>query len=122
VTSGDGDPQLIVRGRHFEFQRESVQYGRTRRGDALPEGAQVWADDRLGPCQERNWRLVASGAVLRRAAAGLAWQTNQSTITRGWWKLITSVRTQAVCSRKPFYRRPIRNAFHLARFIEDVRG
>src|SRR6202049_2357709 len=109
------------------FKRPSVHYGR------MPEpvtpyqkAAQVW-DERIGSArvQARNWRLMAFGCLLlsRGLAASLVWQSTQGTITPWVVEVDRLGQAQAGAPASPFYQPPDPQiAFHLARFIEDVRG
>ena len=109
------------------FKRSSVRYGHT----PVPEtpyqkAAQVW-DDRIGSArvQARNWRLVAFGCLGLAAglAGGLVWQAARGTITP-WVVQVDRVgQAQAIAPADASYRpTDPQIAFHLARFIEDVRG
>jgi type IV secretion system protein TrbF len=109
------------------FKRSSVRYGHT----PVPEtpyqkAAQVW-DDRIGSArvQARNWRLMAFGCLGLAAglAGGLVWQAARGTITP-WVVQVDRVgQAQAIAPADPSYQpTDPQIAFHLARFIEDVRG
>src|SRR6266481_4475633 len=79
------------------FKRPSVHYGRTPEPvTPYQKAAQIW-DERIGSArvQARNWRLMAFGCLFLSGglAASLVCQSTDPQI-----------------------------AFHLARFIEDVRG
>ena len=109
------------------FKRPSVHYGR------MPEpvtpyqkAAQVW-DERIGSArvQARNWRLMAFGCLFLSGglAASLVWQSTQGTITPWVVEVDHLGQAQAVAPASPFYQpTDPQIAFHLARFIEDVRG
>jgi type IV secretion system protein TrbF len=109
------------------FRRPSVHYGR------MPEpvtpyqkAAQVW-DDRIGSArvQAKNWRLMAFGSLFLSGglAAGLVWQSTQSTITPWVVEVDHFGQAQAVAPATAFYQpTDAQIAFHLARFIEGVRG
>ena len=109
------------------FKRSSVRYGHT----PLPEtpyqkAAQVW-DDRIGSArvQARNWRLVAFGCLGLAAglAGGLVWQAARGTITPWVVQVDRLGQAQAIAPADPSYQpTDPQIAFHLARFIEDVRG
>jgi type IV secretion system protein VirB5 len=109
------------------FKRPSVRYGRTPEPETpYQKAAQVW-DERIGSArvQARNWRLMAFGCLLLSAglAGGLVWQAARGTITP-WVVQVDSLgQAQAVAPAAPFYQpSDPQIAFHLARFIEDVRG
>ena len=109
------------------FKRSSVRYGHT----PVPEtpyqkAAQVW-DDRIGSArvQARNWRLMAFGCLVLAAglAGGLAWQAAKGTITPWIVQVDRLGQAQAIAPADPSYQpTDPQIAFHLARFIEDVRG
>ncbi|WP_425069592.1 conjugal transfer protein TrbF [Reyranella sp.] len=109
------------------FKRSSVRYGHT----PVPEtpyqkAAQVW-DDRIGSArvQARNWRLMAFGCLGLAAglAGGLVWQATRGTITPWVVQIDRLGQAQAIAPADPSYQpTDPQIAFHLARFIEDVRG
>ncbi len=109
------------------FKRSSVRYGHT----PVPEtpyqkAAQVW-DDRIGSArvQARNWRLMAFGCLVLAAglAGGLAWQAARGTITPWVVQVDRLGQAQAIAPADASYRpTDPQIAFHLARFIEDVRA
>jgi type IV secretion system protein VirB5 len=109
------------------FRRSAVHYGRTPQ-PATPyqRAAQVW-DDRIGSArvQARNWRLMAFGCLLLSAgfAGALVWQSARGTVTP--WVVevdqFGEARTLAPADASYQPGDP-QIAFHLARFIEDVRG
>ena len=109
------------------FKRSSVRYGHT----PLPEtpyqkAAQVW-DDRIGSArvQARNWRLMAFGCLVLAAglAGGLVSQAARGTITPWVVQVDRLGQAQAIAPADASYRpTDPQIAFHLARFIEDVRG
>jgi type IV secretion system protein VirB5 len=109
------------------FKRPSVRYGRTPEPETpYQKAAQVW-DERIGSArvQARNWRLMAFGSLILSGslAGGLVWQSARGTITPWVVEVDHFGQAQAVAPADPFYQ-PIdaQIAFHLARFIEDVRG
>lgn len=109
------------------FKRSSVRYGHT----PVPEtpyqkAAQVW-DERIGSArvQARNWRLMAFGCLGLAAglAGGLVWQAARGTITPWVVQVDRLGQAQAIAPAAPSYQpTDPQIAFHLARFIEDVRG
>src|ERR1700757_2881383 len=109
------------------FKRPSVHYGRTPQPvTPYQKAAQVW-DDRIGSArvQARNWRLMAFGCLLLSGglAAGLVWQSTQGTIPPWVVEVDHLGQARAVAPASPFYQpTDPQIAFHLARFIEDVRG
>jgi type IV secretion system protein VirB5 len=109
------------------FRRPSVRYGQT----PVPEtpyqrAAQVW-DERIGSArvQARNWRLIAFGNLFVAAglAAGLVWQSTRGTVVP-WVVQVdklgeAQVVAPAIADYKPTDPQV---AWHLARFIEQVRS
>jgi type IV secretion system protein TrbF len=109
------------------FKRPSVHYGRAP-APVTPyqKAAQAW-DDRIGSArvQARNWRRMAFGSLILSAglASGLIWQSTQGSITPWVVEVDRLGQAQSVGPANPFYQpTDPQIAFHLARFIEDVRG
>ena len=109
------------------FKRSSVRYGHTPVAETpYQKAAQVW-DDRIGSArvQARNWRLMAFGCLVLAAglAGGLVWQAARGTITPWVVQVDKFGQAQAVAPADASYRpSDPQIAFHLGRFIEDVRG
>ena len=109
------------------FKRSSMHYGRTPEPiTPYQRAAQVW-DERIGSArvQAKNWRLMAFGCQLLSGglAASLVWQSAQGTITPWVVEVDHLGQAQAVAPASSFYQpTDPQIAFHLARFIEDVRG
>src|SRR5438876_6819754 len=109
------------------FKRPSVHYGRTPEPvTPYQKAAQIW-DERIGSArvQARNWRLMAFGCLLLSGglAASLVWQSTQGTITPWVVQVDHLGQAQAVAPADNSYQpTDPQIAFHLARFIEDVRG
>jgi type IV secretion system protein TrbF len=109
------------------FKRPSVRYGRTPRPETpYQKAAQVW-DERIGSArvQARNWRLVAFGSLLLSSglAFALVWQSLRGTVTPWVVQVDRLGQAQAVAPADGNYQpTDPQIAFHLARFIEDVRG
>ena len=109
------------------FRRSSVRYGTT----AAPEtpyqrAGQVW-DERIGSArvQARNWRLAFFGmlALSGGLAAGLVWQSAHGTVTPWVVQIDKLGQAQAVAPAVADYRpTDPQIAWHLARFIEEVRS
>ena len=109
------------------FRRSTVRYGATPEPETPYQRAgQAW-DERIGSArvQARNWRLaffsmlVLSGGL----AAGLVWRTAHGTITPWVVQVDTLGQAQAVAPAVADYRpTDPQIAWHLARFIEEVRG
>jgi type IV secretion system protein TrbF len=109
------------------FKRSSVRYGRTPKLETpYQKAAQVW-DERIGSArvQAKNWRLMAFGCLLLSAglASALVWQSLRGTVTP-WVVQVDHIgQAQAVAPADSSYQpTDPQIAFHLARFIEDVRG
>ena len=109
------------------FKRPAVRYGKTPQPETpYQKAAQVW-DERIGSArvQARNWRLIAFGCLMLAGglAAALVIQSARGTI-QPWVVEIDrhgEARTiePAVADYEPS---DPQIAFHLARFIEQVRG
>ncbi|MBV9840615.1 MAG: conjugal transfer protein TrbF [Sphingomonadaceae bacterium] len=109
------------------FRRSEVRYGRTPEATTpYQRAAQAW-DDRIGSArvQARNWRLMAFGSLLLSGglAAALVWTSATGRIVP-WVVQVDRVgQAQAVAPADADYRpTDPQIAFHLARFIEAVRG
>jgi type IV secretion system protein VirB5 len=109
------------------FKRPSVHYGRTPEPvTPYQKAAQVW-DDRIGSArvQAKNWRLMAFGclALSTGLAGSLVWQSTQGTITPWVVEVDRLGQAQRVAPANTDYLpTDPQIAYHLARFIEDVRG
>ena len=109
------------------FKRSAVHYGRTPQPvTPYQKAAQVW-DDRIGSArvQARNWRLMAFGCLFLSAgfAAALVWQSAQGSITPGVVEVDRLGEAKAVAPANSTYKATDPQiGFHLARFIEHVRG
>ena len=109
------------------FKRSSTHYGK------MPEpvtpyqrAAQVW-DDRIGSArvQARNWRLMAFGCLFLAGgfAAALTWQSTRGTIVPWVVEVDRLGQAQTVAPAVADYQpSDPQIAFHLARFIEQVRS
>jgi type IV secretion system protein TrbF len=108
------------------FRRPTVRYGVTPQPETpYQRAAQVW-DDRIGSAraQARNWRLAFFGALLMSSglAAGLVWQSARGTVTPWVVQIDKLGQAQAVAPALADYRpSDPQIAWHLARFIEEVR-
>ncbi len=108
------------------FKRPSVRYAKTPEPTTpYQKAAQVW-DERMGSArvQARNWRLMAIGCLATTATFGLAlvWQSTQGTIVPFVVEVDRLGAAQAVAPATANYRpTDPQIAFHLARFIENVR-
>ncbi|MFG1235585.1 conjugal transfer protein TrbF [Xanthobacter autotrophicus DSM 597] len=109
------------------FKRPSTHYGKT----PVPEtpyqrAAQVW-DERIGSArvQAKNWRLMAFGCLFLSAgfAAALVWESARGTVVPWVVQVDDLGQAQAVAPAVADYRpTDPQIAYHLARFIEQVRG
>lgn len=109
------------------FKRTTTTYGQT----PVPEtpyqkAAQVW-DERIGMArlQARNWRLMAFGclSLALLLSAGVIWQAGRSTITPYVVEVDTLGDVRAVGPATEHYEpTDAQIAYHLARFIENVRS
>ena len=109
------------------FKRPSVRYGRTPKPETpYQKAAQVW-DERIGSArvQAKNWRLMAFGSLLLSSglAFALVWQSLRGTVTPWVVQVDRLGQAQAVAPADGNYQpTDPQIAFHLARFIEEVRG
>jgi type IV secretory pathway TrbF-like protein len=109
------------------FRRPSVRYGHTPRPETPYQRAgQVW-DERIGDArvQAKNWRLAFFSmlALSSGLACGLVWQSARSTITPWVVQIDKLGQAQAVAPAQADYRpTDPQIAWHLARFIEQVRS
>ena len=109
------------------FKRPSVRYGRTPEPETpYQKAAQVW-DERIGSAriQAKNWRLMAFGSLLLSSglAFGLLWQSMRGTVTPWVVEVDRIGQAERVGPATSDYQpTDPQIAFHLARFIEDVRG
>ena len=109
------------------FKRSTVHYGRAPEPvTPYQRAAQVW-DERIGSArvQAKNWRLMAFGCLFLTAglAGGLVWQSAQGTITPWVVEVDRVGQAQTVAPANSTYQpTDPQIAFHLARFIEHVRG
>ena len=109
------------------FKRPSIRYGQTPE-PATPyqRAAQAW-DDRIGSArvQAKNWRLAFFGtlALSGGLAGGLVWQSTRGHIVPWVVQVDRLGEAQAVAPAEAGYRpTDPQVAFHLARFIEQVRA
>ncbi|QSR21087.1 conjugal transfer protein TrbF [Hyphomonas sp. KY3] len=108
------------------FRRPSVRYSKTPEPvTPYQKAAQVW-DERIGSArvQARNWRLMAFGSLLLSAglSAALVWQSAQGTIVPYVVEVDRLGAAQAVLPAIADFRpTDPQIAYHLSRFIENVR-
>lgn len=109
------------------FKRPAVHYGKTPQPETpYQKAAQVW-DERIGSArvQARNWRYMAFGSLILSAgfAAALVWQTARGTVVPWVVQVDRLGQAQAVAPATADYRpTDPQVAWHLARFIEQVRS
>jgi type IV secretory pathway TrbF-like protein len=109
------------------FSRPSVRYGKTPAPETpYQKAAQVW-DERIGSArvQARNWRLIALSnlALAAGLASGLVWQASRGTIVPWVVQVDQLGQAQAVAPAIADYKpTDAQIAWHLARFIEQVRS
>lgn len=109
------------------FKRASVRYGRTPEPETpYQRAAQVW-DERIGSArvQARNWRLIAFGCLILAGgfAAALVWQSARGTIVPWVVEVDRLGDARSVAPATPDYQpSDAQIAWHLARFIEQVRS
>lgn len=109
------------------FKRPSTHYGKTPEPETpYQKAAQVW-DERIGSArvQAKNWRLMAFGSLLLAGgfAAALVWQSARGTVVPWVVQVDRLGQAQAVEPAVADYRpTDPQIAWHLARFIEQVRS
>jgi type IV secretion system protein VirB5 len=109
------------------FRRPNTNYGKAPQPETpYQRAAQAW-DDRIGSArvQAKNWRLAFFGALALSGglAAGLVWQGARGTIVPWVVQVDQLGEAQAVAPAEAGYRpTDPQIAFHLARFIEQVRS
>ena len=108
------------------FRRSSVRYGTTPEPvTPYQKAAQVW-DDRIGSArvQARNWRIMALGclALTTGMSAAVVWQSTRGTVVPYVVEVDNLGAAQAVTPALAEYRpTDPQIAWHLARFVENVR-
>ncbi|WP_257539155.1 conjugal transfer protein TrbF [Sphingobium sp. CFD-1] len=111
----------------MSFKRAVQRYGRTPEPETPYQRAgQVW-DERIGSArvQARNWRLMAFGclALTGGLSSGLVWQSTQSRVTPYVIEVDRLGEARAVTEAEAGYRpTDPQIAWHLSRFIANVRG
>ncbi len=109
------------------FKRPAAHYGKTPQPETPYQRAeQVW-DERIGSArvQAKNWRYMAFGSLVLSAgfAAALVWQSVQGTVVPWIVQVDKLGQAQAVEPATVDYRpTDPQVAWHLARFIEQVRS
>ena len=109
------------------FRRPTVRYGATPEPETpYQKAGQVW-DERIGSArvQAKNWRLAffAMLTLSSGLASGLVWQSARGTVTPWVVQVDKFGQAQAVAPAAADYRpTDPQIAWHLARFIEEVRS
>ncbi len=109
------------------FKRSTTFYGQTPEPETpYQKAAQVW-DTRMGDAvvRAKNWRLMAFVclALAIGLSGGVIWQAGQSTITPFVVEVDALGEVRAVGPAIDAYEpKDAQIAFHLARFIENVRS
>jgi type IV secretion system protein TrbF len=109
------------------FRRPAAHYGKSPQPETpYQRAAQVW-DDRIGSArvQARNWRLMAFGSLLLSGglSAALVWQSASGSIVPWVVQVDKLGQAQAIAPAQPDYRpTEPQIAWHLARFVEQVRS
>ncbi|ARP64312.1 conjugal transfer protein TrbF [Mesorhizobium sp. WSM1497] len=109
------------------FRRPSVRYGKAPQPETpYQRAAQVW-DERIGSArvQAKNWRLMAFGSLMLAGgfASALVWQSTRGSVVPWVVQVDRLGEAQVVASAVAGYRpTDPQIAWHLARFIEQVRS
>ena len=109
------------------FKRPATHYGKTPEPETpYQKAAQVW-DERIGSArvQAKNWRLMAFGCLILTTgfASALVWQSTRGTVVPWVVQVDAHGEAQAVAPAAADYEpTDPQLAFHLARFIENVRA
>ena len=109
------------------FQRVTVRYARSPESETpFQKAGQIW-DERIGSArvQARNWRLMAFGSLMLSMglSAGLIWQSMRGSVIPWVVQIDRLGQAQALSPATADYKpTDPQIAWHLARFIEDVRA
>lgn len=109
------------------FKRPTTHYGKTPEPETpYQKAAQIW-DERIGSArvQAKNWRFMAFGCLILSAgfAGALVWQSARGTIVPWVVEVDNLGQAQTVAAATADYRpTDPQIAFHLGRFIEQVRA
>lgn len=109
------------------FKRPAVHYGKTPQPETpYQKAAQVW-DERIGSArvQAKNWRTMAFGSLILSAgfAGALVYQSARGIVVPWVVQVDRLGQAQAVApATADFHPTDPQVAWHLARFIEQVRG
>ena len=109
------------------FKRPTTHYGKVPEPETpYQRAAQVW-DERIGSArvQARNWRYMAFGSLILSVgfAGALVWQSARGTVVPWVVQVDNLGHAQTVAPATADYRpTDPQIAFHLGRFIEQVRS
>lgn len=109
------------------FKRPSTHYGKSPEPETpYQKAAQAW-DERIGSArvQAKNWRYMAFGSLILSAgfASALVWQSARGTVVPWVVQVDNLGQAQTVAPATADYRpTDPQIAFHLGRFIEQVRA
>ena len=109
------------------FKRHPVHYGKSPEPETpYQKAAQVW-DERIGSArvQAKNWRYMAFGSLFLSAgfASALVWQSIQGTVVPWVVQVDNLGQAQTIAPATADFRpTDPQIAWHLARFIEQVRS
>ena len=109
------------------FKRPTTHFGKTPEPETpYQKAAQVW-DERIGSArvQAKNWRFMAFGSLILSAgfAGALVWQSVRGTVVPWVVEVDNLGQAQTVAAAVADYRpTDPQIAFHLGRFIEQVRA
>ncbi|MGR3438647.1 conjugal transfer protein TrbF [Salipiger abyssi] len=109
------------------FRRSATHYGKTPQPETpYQRAAQVW-DERIGSArvQARNWRYMAFGSLILAAgfAGALVWHSARGTVVPWVVQVDALGEAQTVAPASADYEpTDPQIAFHLGRFIEQVRS
>ncbi|PZQ79645.1 MAG: conjugal transfer protein TrbF [Ancylobacter novellus] len=109
------------------FKRPAAHYGKTPQPETpYQKAAQVW-DERIGSArvQAKNWRYMAFGSLVLSGgfAAALVWQSVQGTVVPWVVQVDKLGQAQTIAPATADFRpTDPQIAWHLARFIEQVRS
>lgn len=109
------------------FRRSATHYGKSPQPETpYQRAAQVW-DERIGSArvQARNWRYMAFGSLILAAgfSGALVWQSARGTVVPWVVQVDAFGEAQAVAPASADYEpTDPQIAFHLGRFIEQVRS
>lgn len=111
----------------MRFKRSSIRYSDTPVPTTPYQAAQQAWDERIGSArvQAKNWRLMAFGAISVGTilSCGLVWLATRSTVAPYVVEVDTAGQVRAIGQAADTYRpNDAQIAFHLSRFIQNVRS